>query len=117
MLRSLVRESESSSVLDSATGKKGPVFISIGLLRTRCGFSKLDARGFIGDFERFALACFHGDRDKRGVLIGRNELLTPHRAAVGSDRATHQIAVLKRSKRQKQERRVRLRLLWILLSR
>src|SRR5208282_5530028 len=53
-----------------------------------CGSSNLNPSEFIGGFERLAIACVHGDADKRSAP-GRPKRRTPdpHRAAVGIDRA------------------------------
>jgi hypothetical protein len=53
----------------------------------RCGFSKRNPHEFIGGFERLAIACLHGDADKRGGPGRRKRTPNPHRAAVGRDRA------------------------------
>jgi len=53
----------------------------------RCGFSKRNPHEFIGGFERLAIACLHGDADKRGGPGRWKRTPNPHRAAVGRDRA------------------------------
>jgi hypothetical protein len=52
-----------------------------------CGFSKLNPREFIGGFERLAIACRHGDADKRRGPGHPKRTPNPYRAAVGRDRA------------------------------
>src|SRR5208282_3509773 len=49
--------------------------------------SKRSPREFIGGFERLAIACLHGDADKRSGPGHPNRTPNPHRAAVGRDRA------------------------------
>jgi AraC-like DNA-binding protein len=44
----------------------------VELLRKPCGSSKLNPRELVGGFERLAIACLHGDADKRSGL-GRPE--------------------------------------------
>jgi hypothetical protein len=53
-----------------------------------CGSSKLNPSEFIGGFERLAIACVHGNAEKRSAP-GRRKRRTPdpYRAAVGIDRA------------------------------
>lgn len=52
-----------------------------------CRFSKLDPREFIGGFGRLAIACLHGDADKRRDLGRAKRTPNPYLAAFGIDRA------------------------------
>jgi hypothetical protein len=52
-----------------------------------CGFSKLNPQGFIGGFERMAIACLHGDANKRSAAARPPRTPNPNCAAVGRDRA------------------------------
>jgi hypothetical protein len=52
----------------------------------RCGFSKLNPPGFIGGFERMAIACLYGDADRRSAAARPQRTPNPNRAAVGGDR-------------------------------
>ncbi len=80
----------------------GPASIKGGLSSFRrcrhpCSPSKLDPHGFISRFERLAIACFHGDADKRTGPGRPQPSSKPHRAAIGSDRSLrHEIALLDR---------------------
>src|ERR1019366_1361496 len=52
----------------------------------RCGFSKRNPHEFIGGFERLAIACLHGDADKRSRPGRPKRTPNPHRAGAGIDR-------------------------------
>src|ERR1019366_4096784 len=52
-----------------------------------CRSSKLNPHKFIGGFERLAIACVHGEADKRSGPGRPKRTPNPHCAAVGSDRA------------------------------
>jgi hypothetical protein len=52
-----------------------------------CPSSKPDPPEFLGGFERMAIACLHGDADKRSGLGRAKRTPNPHLAAVGIDRA------------------------------
>ena len=55
--------------------------------KAHVNFSKLDSQGFIGGFERLAIACLHADAEKGGGLGRPKRTANPHCAAVGIDRA------------------------------
>ena len=59
----------------------------LGFRIDRCRFSKLDPREFIGGFGRLAIACLHGDADKRRDLGRAKRTPNPYLAAFGIDRA------------------------------
>jgi hypothetical protein len=52
-----------------------------------CGFSKLNPHEFIGGFERMAIACLHGEADKRSGIGRAKRTPNPYLAAFGIDRA------------------------------
>src|ERR1017187_6404449 len=56
-------------------------------LRPACPFSKPDPREFIGDFERMAIACLHGEADRWSGLGRPKRIPNPFLAAFGIDRA------------------------------
>ena len=91
--------------------------VSRGLGIGGCPFSKLNPHEIIGGFERLGIACFHGDRDKRGRPIAGSELRTRNSLLLEAIALRHQIAVLERSRTRLPCSRRFDRLLWILLSR
>jgi hypothetical protein len=52
-----------------------------------CPSSKLNRREFIGGFDLLAIACIHGDVDKRSGSGRPKRTPNPHRAGAGIDRA------------------------------
>ena len=52
-----------------------------------CPYSKLNPPEFIGGFDLSAIACSHGDGDKRSARGRRKRAANPHFAAVGIDSA------------------------------
>jgi hypothetical protein len=59
----------------------------IASMLSTCGFSKLNPQGFIGGFERIAIARLDGDADKRSAAARLPRTPNPNCAAVGGYRA------------------------------
>ena len=93
-------------------GRSAAVRLSDG-----CLSSKLNPHEFIGGFERLAIACLHGDLDKRDSPGRRERTPNPYALLLEAIALRHQIAVLERSRTRRPSFRRFDRLLWILLSR
>ena len=76
------------TLCDFAPRLSGPHFHRrAGGPKAHVNFSKLNPHEFIGGFERLAIACLHGEADKRSGLGRPKRTPNPHYAGVGTDRA------------------------------
>jgi|SRR5208282_4549541 len=69
--------------------------IEIKILVPRRSSSKLNPREFVGGFERLAIACVHGEADKRSAPGRQKRTPNSHRAAIGIDRLDREAAIAK----------------------